>query len=89
MARWELRVSGRVHGVFYRRSAEDLAVRLGLAGYVRNLPDGAVECVVEGEVTALDAFLAWARRGPPLAQVSGVEVVERPPTGERGFRMLR
>jgi acylphosphatase len=86
--RLELTITGRVQGVFYRHSARQAAERLGLAGSVRNLADGAVACIVEGEREAVEAFVLWARRGPPMARVDAVEVVELPPTGERGFRVL-
>jgi acylphosphatase len=85
--RWELTVSGRVQGVLFRRHAEKEAIRLGLGGFVRNLPDGSVECVIEGETAALEAFLAWAQRGPPLSRVDGVAVVESPPRGETSFQV--
>ena len=87
MQRWELKISGRVQGVLYRRHAEREALRLGLGGFVRNLPDGSVECVVEGEQEALEAFLAWARRGPALARVDAVTVNEREPLGEERFQL--
>lgn len=80
-------VDGRVQGVFYRASAEREAGRLGLAGLARNLRDGRVEMVVEGPRPAVDAFLAWARIGPPRAHVTAVEVEEEEPKGTRGFRV--
>ena len=68
------RVSGRVQGVGFRWSAVREARQLGLRGRVRNAIDGSVEVEVEGPVRALEDFLAWLRRGPPGAWVSGVEV---------------
>jgi acylphosphatase len=62
-------VSGRVQGVWFRASAREEALRLGLRGWVRNLPDGRVEAVVEGEEQALRQMLAWCRSGPPGARV--------------------
>jgi acylphosphatase len=85
--RWELKISGRVQGVLFRRHAEREAVRLGLVGFVRNLADGSVECVVEGERQSLEAFLSWARRGPPLARVDSVSVTETEPQGAQGFQL--
>lgn len=79
-------VEGRVQGVWYRASAEREAVRLRLAGVARNLRDGRVEMFVEGAPAAVEAFIAWARIGPPRAQVSGVEVEGLAPTGQSGFR---
>ena len=80
--RWHIWVSGRVQGVFYRAHTVDVARRLGLTGWVRNLPDGRVEIVAEGEEDALEKLRVWCRQGPPLAQVR--EVVcedEGPATG--------
>lgn len=78
-------VEGRVQGVWYRASAEREALRLGVGGFARNLNDGRVEMMVEGQPDAVDAFIAWARVGPPRAQVTGVEVEGVSPTGESGF----
>ena len=72
------RVSGRVQGVGFRWSAVAEARRLGLRGRVRNAADGSVEVEAEGAAGALAQFLAWLRRGPPGARVTGVEV---DPTG--------
>ncbi len=63
-------VSGRVQGVGYRAAARAEAQRLGLAGWVRNLPDGRVELWAEGEAVQLERLLGWARRGPPGARVT-------------------
>jgi acylphosphatase len=74
MTRVELVVRGRVQGVFYRASARDVAERLGLTGEVRNLPDGRVEAIAEGERERLEEFIDWCRRGPPMAEVEEVQV---------------
>jgi len=74
LARLRLVASGRVQGVFYRQATADEARRLGLRGWVRNLPDGRVEAEAEGARAALEALLAFCRRGPPAARVEGVEV---------------
>jgi acylphosphatase len=86
--RWELKIFGRVQGVLYRRHAERQALRLGLAGFVRNLPDGSVQCVIEGEDQSLRSFLDWARRGPPLAVVDDIAVSVGEAKGETGFHLL-
>lgn len=78
-------VHGTVQGVFYRASAEQEARRLGVAGWVRNLPDGSVELLVEGDDAAVDRMLAWAGRGPSRAEVTRVDVEERPEEGLAGF----
>ncbi len=82
MKRAHIWVSGRVQGVWYRATARDVAQRLGLTGWVRNLPDGRVEIVAEGDETTLEEFIKWCWEGPPLARVDNVEVVWEPFKGE-------
>jgi len=65
-------VRGRVQGVGYRVTTMDEARRLGLAGWVRNRPDGSVEVLVEGTPAKLDLFLEYLHRGPPGAHVESV-----------------
>ena len=74
-------VSGVVQGVSFRAYAREAARALGVRGYVRNLPTGAVEIVAEGDESALGRLVEWARRGPPLAEVEHVEVSYSEPTG--------
>lgn len=78
-------VHGTVQGVFYRAGAEQEAQRLGVAGWVRNLPDGSVELLVEGEDAAVEQMIEWAGRGPSQAEVTGVDVEDRPEEGLTGF----
>jgi acylphosphatase len=66
-------VSGKVQGVCFRAATRDEALRLGLRGHARNLPDGRVEVLAAGQGAALDALMQWLQRGPPLARVDGVE----------------
>jgi len=81
-------ISGRVQGVFFRASAREEAERLSLSGWVRNLPDGRVEALLAGPPDKVDDMIAWCHHGPPLAQVTGVEVSwEKAPEGLRGFRV--
>jgi acylphosphatase len=68
-------ITGQVQGVFFRASAEEQGQALRLQGWVRNLPDGRVEALVQGDTDAVATFLAWCRRGPPMARVDHVEVV--------------
>lgn len=82
-------VRGRVQGVGFRWHTRAEALSLGLAGWVRNLPDGRVEAWVEGEPVALERFLAWIRRGPPAARVDALEIAEVPPAGLSGFETRR
>ncbi|HQR29464.1 MAG TPA: acylphosphatase [Anaeromyxobacteraceae bacterium] len=89
-ARARARVTGIVQGVWYRQSTADEARRLGLSGTVRNLPDGAVEVLAEGTREAVEALLAWCRRGPPAARVEAVEVAWETPAGDEApFAVLR
>ena len=81
MKSFRLIVSGRVQGVAFRYYAQRRAIELGLGGYVRNLSDGKVEIVAEGEPEAIDAMSAWAHNGPPMAKVSGVQVMAREISG--------
>lgn len=69
-------VSGRVQGVFFRASTRQQALRLGLTGYARNLPDGRVEVMAVGEAAALEVLAQWLWQGPPAAEVRDVRVVE-------------
>ena len=66
-------VTGRVQGVGYRYATRDLAERLGVTGWVRNLPSGQVEVFAQGPSTAVDALIAWLEQGPRWASVTGVE----------------
>jgi acylphosphatase len=80
--RVRLVITGRVQGVAFRAHTVDEAERLGVTGWVRNLPDGRVEALAEGSRAAVDAFVAWCRRGPRLAQVDDVAVAAEPFRGE-------
>jgi acylphosphatase len=81
-------VSGRVQGVGFRASTEREARARGLAGWVRNQPDGRVEAVFEGPAEAVEGMLAWCREGPRFARVDDVEVHEEAPgsLGDFGIR---
>ncbi len=74
-------VHGVVQGVGYRYFALRVARRIGVRGYVRNLPDGRVEVYAEGTPEQLDRLRAYLQEGPPAAVVQGVEEVEVPPSG--------
>lgn len=80
--RVHIRVTGRVQGVFYRANTRETAERLGLSGWVRNMPDGSVEIVAEGDVKQLKALVDWCHRGPPGAKATGVKVDYEYFTGE-------
>lgn len=89
MPRLHCWVSGRVQGVFFRDSTARQAQRLGLRGWVRNLPDGRVEAVFEGPHEQLELVREWLDHGPPLAKVAGVEAREEPEEGVKGFEVRR
>ena len=78
-------MSGRVQGVGFRYFALDSARREGLAGFVRNLDDGRVEAVAEGEAEALVRFERAMRQGPSRARVEHVQVEDFEPLTTRGF----
>lgn len=72
MASARFHVSGRVQGVFFRASTRQEALRLGLCGYARNLPDGRVEVAASGSVEAVNELERWLWQGPPAARVDDV-----------------
>ena len=78
-------VHGQVQGVFFRDSCRREAASRGLAGWVTNRPDGAVEAVFEGEADAVQALVDWCRRGPRGADVDSVEDTREDPEGLTGF----
>jgi acylphosphatase len=81
-------VSGRVQGVFFRSETQEEAARNRLTGWVRNLNDGRVEAVFDGEKEQVEKLIEFCRRGPPGARVTNVEVVWENSTNElRGFRV--
>jgi acylphosphatase len=75
-------VSGRVQGVFFRAETREQARRLGVAGWVRNLSDGRVEVLAEGEALSVRNLMDWCRNGPPHARVVLVEEFPESFTGE-------
>lgn len=79
-------VSGKVQGVFYRASAREQALALGLAGHARNLADGRVEVVACGSASAVEALERWLWRGPAAARVDGVSREECDVPAHDGFR---
>ena len=71
-----LRIVGRVQGVMFRESMREQAEQLGLTGWVRNRRDGSLEALVQGEVSDVEAMIAWAHHGPELALVKRVEITD-------------
>jgi acylphosphatase len=78
-------VHGHVQGVFFRDSCRREASSRGVAGWVTNRPDGAVEAVFEGEADAVEAMVDWCRGGPRGADVDSVEDTSEEPEGLSGF----
>lgn len=88
MNRVHVFVTGRVQGVFFRAETKSKADSLNLTGWVRNLPDGRVETVFEGEKERVDTMIEWCRQGPPYASVINIEIIEELYTGEfENFRI--
>ncbi|NLZ30180.1 MAG: acylphosphatase [Methanomicrobiales archaeon] len=83
-------ISGQVQGVGFRWAVEDEARAKGVSGWVRNLPDGRVEAVFEGDEGAVQRVVEFCRRGPALARIDDVQVVHEEYTGEfDGFSIRR
>lgn len=83
-------ISGKVQGVFFRDSTRQEATALGVAGWVRNMPDGRVEGVFEGDPQDVDALVRWCHDGPSSAAVDDVRVEEEPVMDSfDGFQVVR
>ncbi|MCK4622562.1 MAG: acylphosphatase [Desulfuromonadales bacterium] len=80
--RAEVRVTGRVQGVWFRQNTLQKAEKYAVKGWVRNNPDRSVEAVFEGEENAVRAVVAWCRNGPELALVADVQLEWKTTTGE-------
>ena len=87
--RYHVVVHGRVQGVAFREYTRREAVRLNLAGWVRNLPAGTVEALFEGETLPAESLLQWLHTGSPYAKVTRLDTREEQPTGDlSGFAIL-
>jgi len=82
-------VSGRVQGVYYRANTRDAARTRNVDGWVRNLDDGRVEAVFEGDEDAVEAMIEWCHTGSPAATVDDVDVTYEEPRDESGFGIRR
>jgi acylphosphatase len=82
-------VSGKVQGVYYRQSAKQKAVELGLTGFVKNMPDGSVMLIATGSKEQLEILVDWCRKGPPAARVADVKVMEEETHHYDGFTISR
>ena len=74
-----LLIAGQVQRVYFRDTTLRLALQLGLTGWVRNLRDGRVEVVIQGDPAAVATLADWCRDGPPAARVESVEMLDEPP----------
>ena len=82
MQRIHLIVTGRVQGVYFRHNTNKIANKLNLKGFVRNLPDGTVEVIAEGEENKLKELTKFCRTGPPNANVEDIKIIEEEPKNE-------
>ena len=83
-------ITGRVQGVFFRAYAREAAELTGIGGWIRNLPDGRVEAVFEGDADKVEKMIEWCREGSPLGRVDRVKVLEEVYTGDfDGFTISR
>ncbi|MBN1389902.1 MAG: acylphosphatase [Candidatus Thermoplasmatota archaeon] len=89
MDRMRVIYKGKVQGVWFRAHCQKKAIELGLVGWVRNLPDGTVESVAEGDIRDLQELLRWCSNDQPIARVTGTEVTFEPSRREFGeFRIV-
>ena len=88
LVRQHVWISGKVQGVCFRAYAQKEAVKLGLKGWVRNLSDGRVEGVFEGEEKKVNSILAWCEKGSPWAKVTHVENQPEAWVGETSFDIV-
>jgi len=89
MVRKHVYISGLVQGVFFRANTKRMADTLGIKGWVKNLPDGRVEAVFEGEKEKVEAMIRWCHKGPPSAVVEKVEVIDEEYKGEfKDFKII-
>lgn len=86
---YNITITGKVQGVFYRANTQKVAEILGLKGFVMNQPDGSVYCEAEGEEELLVKFIQWCHHGPDKAEVTYVSINEGPFQNFTGFRIQR
>ena len=87
MVRYRVLIAGQVQGVGFRITCRRVALKHGVQGWVRNLPDGRVEASFEGPPDEVEHLLEWARHGPQLAVVTNVTVDAEPPEGLASFQI--
>jgi acylphosphatase len=84
-----IKINGRVQGVFFRASTQKKARELGICGFVRNEKDGSVYIEAEGEKEAMERFILWCHEGPPGAKVNKVKAINNSPRGFKNFEIQR
>lgn len=89
MPTFEIKITGKVQGVFFRKSAREKALSLHLTGQVWNNDDGSVGVVVSGNNDQVAEFIQWCHRGPDRARVQSVEINEQPDRSFPGFNITR
>jgi acylphosphatase len=83
-----IKVYGKVQGVWFRKSAQQKALALGLRGFCKNMEDGSVYIEAEGDLEKLFNFVNWCKKGPELAEVENIKMSEETPTGAMGFVVI-
>ena len=83
-----IKVYGKVKGVWFRKSAQQKALALGLRGFCKNMEDGSVYIEAEGDLEKLFNFVNWCKKGPELAEVENIKMSEETPTGAMGFVVI-
>ena len=81
-------VKGRVQGVYFRASAKQQAMNLGIKGSIRNQEDGTVRLTIEGQEGAVEHMIDWCKKGPALARVKQIEITESEPVSSDSFDIL-
>jgi acylphosphatase len=89
MRHYNITISGKVQGCYFRASAKAKAEQLGIAGMVQNLPSGEVYVEVEGNDETLEEFIQWCQHGPAYAQVKDIDLEETDVRGLKGFEVKR
>lgn len=85
----QIKITGKVQGVFFRKSTQDKARQLGISGWVQNEPDGSVLTEIEGNVEAIAQMEQWLHQGPERARVEEVTIVEGEVKGCQDFQIKR
>jgi acylphosphatase len=83
-----IKITGKVQGVFYRKSAQHKALELGVTGWIKNEPDGSVTAELEGEPHSVSAMESWLKKGPPQANVVEIKGEEGEEQDYTGFLII-